>query len=105
VIAYVTTRYDIYRLPLSNGISELPLFPFDEQDIRTAVAVRYLIGAATIGPVNLRLVANTLAQALFHQLQEIAKTRPGFDVSKQQIDTLRNLQIKVAQSYIELTRP
>ena len=41
-IAYVNTRYQIFRIPSQNGINAEPLFPFDEMDIRTAVAVRVL---------------------------------------------------------------
>lgn len=104
-IAYVTARYRMFRIPSSNGISALPLYPFDEEDIRTAVAVKAWSGIAATNPVNLRLLASIMAQALVKQLQQISKSNPGFDVSHLPADTLRGLQIKLAQSYKIVTRP
>jgi hypothetical protein len=98
-IAYVNARYQIFRMPSPNGLNSEPLFPFDEKDIRTAVAVRVLSGAATTGPVNLRLVASVLQSALANRLQEIARQSPGFDVHAVPAGKLTVLKIKVAQAY------
>ncbi|HLF12562.1 MAG TPA: ATP-binding protein [Gammaproteobacteria bacterium] len=98
-IAYVNARYQIFRIPSSNGLNEEPLFPFDEKDIRKAVAVRVMSGATTTGPVNLRLVASVLQSALVNRLQEIARQNPGFDVHAVPAGNLTGLKIEVAQAY------
>jgi len=96
---YIATRYQLFRLPSTNGINTVPLFPFDEPDIRTAVKVKTWSGSATTGPVTLRLVASILEAALSNRLQEIAKKDPKFDVHTLAAEDLRQLLIKVAQSY------
>lgn len=98
-IAYVNARYQIFRIPSANGINAEPLFPFDEKDIRTAVAVRVVSGGATTGPVNLRLVASILQSALASRLQEIARQSPGFNLHAVPAGELTELKIKVAQAY------
>jgi energy-coupling factor transporter ATP-binding protein EcfA2 len=98
-IAYVNARYQTFRIPSSNGITAEPLFPFDEQDIRTAVAVRVLGDATMTGPVNLRLVASILQSALTSKLQEIARQNPSFDVHNVPPGGLSVLKIQVAQQY------
>jgi hypothetical protein len=103
-VAYVRTRYKVYRSAAANGIGSLPLFPFDETDIRTAVQVRTWRGSKETGPVNLRLVASTLASALTEQLEEIARKIPAFDVQTLPAAQLSQHQIKVAQSYSLVVR-
>lgn len=98
-IAYVNARYQMFRLPAANGINALPLFPFDETDIRNAVKARVLSGATTTGPVNMRMLASILQSALASRLQEIARHKPGFDVRGVAADKLAELLINVAQSY------
>lgn len=98
-IAYVAARYQLFRIPSANGISAVPLFPFDESDIRTAVKVKAWSGSTTTGPVNLRLVASILYSALSNRLQEIAKKHAAFDVHALKADELQQLLVKVAQSY------
>jgi len=96
-IAYVTARYQVFRIPAANGINAEPLFPFDEKDIRTAVEVRVVNG--NTGPVNVRLVASVLYSALSSRLQQIARDHPGFDVQAVTADKLPTMKIKVAQAY------
>jgi hypothetical protein len=98
-IAYVSARYQIFRVPSPNGPNAEPLFPFDEKDIRQAVQVRVLSGAATTGPVNLRLVASILQSALVNRLQELARKNPVFDVYAEPPGNLPALKIKVTQAY------
>jgi len=103
-ISYVNARYRIFRVPVANGINALPLFPFDEQDIRTAVQVRALKGVAATGPVNLRVIASALQGALVQRLQDISADDPNFDVNKAPAAKLTNFVVKVAQSYQALVR-
>jgi hypothetical protein len=103
-ITYINDRYQIFRIPSPNGINAEPLFPFDERDIRTAVAVRVLSGAATTGPINLRLVASVLQSTLARRLQEIARQSPGFDVHAVPAGELTAMKIKLAQAYMMVVR-
>jgi hypothetical protein len=98
-VAYVTQRYQFFRAKGENGLNAEPLFPFDEDDIRTAVKVRVLSGTKNTGPVNLRLVASVLNSALKDRLKEIAREQPGFDARAVSAGELAKMKIKVAQSY------
>jgi len=99
-VAFVTARYQRFRLPATNGVAAMPLFPFDEQDIRTAVAVRVISGASATGPVSLRMFATVLQAALLKRLKEIAAGNdPAFDLAAIPVAQLQALQIKVAQAY------
>jgi hypothetical protein len=103
-IAYVTARYQLFRVPSANGINALPLFPFDEKDIRTAVQVRSIVGATTARPVNLRLIATVLQRALADRLDDMNSKNAQFDVGSLPTDKLRELLIKIAQSYEVMVR-
>lgn len=103
-IAYISARYRMFRMPSQNGLSAEPLFPFDENDIRTAVAVRVINGAAATGPINLRLIASTLNSALTNRLQALAREKPAFDVHGISAAELAPLKIKLAQSYNVVVR-
>jgi len=96
-IAYINARYQIFRIPALNGLNAEPLFPFDEKDIRTAVSISVLADAT--GPVNLRIIASTLNDALTQKLQAIAKETPGFDINAITSGELAALKITLAESY------
>jgi len=96
-VAYVNQRYNVFRDSGVNGLNAEPLFPFDEDDIRTAVEVKVLSGAT--GPVNLRLVASVLNSALTNRLKQIAREKPKFDARAVSAGELAEMKIKVAQSY------
>lgn len=103
-IAYVNARYQFFRVPSANGLNAEPLFPFDEADIRTAVAVRVLKGADAPGPVNLRLVACVLSAALTDMLQKIADQNPAFDLHALPPGELAAMKVRVAEAYEMVVR-
>jgi hypothetical protein len=103
-IAYVKARYQVFRLPAVNGLSALPLFPFDADDIRTAVQVRAFRDNNTTGPVNLRLIASILESNLSEHLQDLDSKDPNFNVNNAPSAQLLSLQINVAQSYSSVLR-
>jgi len=98
-VAYVNQRYQYFRASGENGLNAEPLFPFDEDDIRTAVKVRVMSGTRNTGPVNLRVVASVLNSALKNRLKEIAREKPKFDARTVSAGELAEMKIKVAQSY------
>ncbi len=104
-IAYVSARYELFRIAPVNGMPVAPLFPFDEGDIRTAVQIRTIRGSATTGPVNLRLLASILEAALSRRLLELAKQKPAFDLQALGAPELKKLLIKLAQSYSSVVQP
>jgi hypothetical protein len=105
-VAFVHSRYEVFRVQPGNSVAIDPLFPFDEDDIRTAVAVRVISGASSTGPVSLRMFATILQAALLKRLQEIAVGNdPAFDVHAAPADKLHAMRIRVAQAYEIVVRP
>lgn len=104
-VAFVNSRYQFFRSKPGNGLSAEPFFPFDEEDIRTAVAVRVISGSANTGPISLRMFASILQSALLKRLQEIAADNDdAFDVQAIPLDKLRSMKIKLAQAYEVVVR-
>jgi hypothetical protein len=104
-ITYVKARYALFRDSANDVPNQHALFPFDEDDIRTAVKVRVMVGAPTEGgPVNLRLLASILQSSLENLMTEIANADPGFDCRAAAPALLEKLKIRIAQAYKVVVR-
>jgi hypothetical protein len=97
-LAFVNHRYKIFRVP-PGALATVPLFPFDELDIRRAVAAQVFDGALRAGPVTVRLIGTLLRSALHQRLLEINRAAQPFDVYAVPPNELTRHVIRLAESY------
>jgi hypothetical protein len=98
-IAFVRKRIDHFRAVLPPALAAYPLFPFDENDLRTAVTTGGIAGASHQGPVTIRQLSLVLHKALRARLVELTQGAPGFNVAALSAAAGAQQLIKIAAVY------